>query len=743
MTIGVVASRRKFLSGTGSLLLSFSLWPEVLSAQPAGAQTSPPLPGDLQTNPMLDAWIRIDADSKITVFTGKAELGQGTKTSLLQIAAEYLEVAPGAIDFITADTGRTPDEGYTAGSRTVAASGTALMHAAAQVLQILLGRAALKYGLPTDQLNATDAKVHAADGRSWSYGELVGDDVLHVRAQPVSKLKDPKSFKIVGKSMPRVDIPAKVTGGSAYVHDLRPAGMVHARVVRPPRYGARLKSVDTSAIEKMPGVVKVVRDGSYLAVVAEKEFQAIRAMNALQAAAKWDLGADLPADQNAVWSMLKSTPSQTDIIVDRTLGAPVKMIEASYARPYIMHASIGPSCALALMQDNKLIVWSHTQGVFPDRDAIAELLGMAKDDVRVIHAEGAGCYGHNGADDAAADAALIARAVPGRPVRVQWMRGQEHSWEPYGTAMITTLRGGVDASGAIVAWDYNFWSETHVGRPGGAGATIAGWLIEKPFTPPKQSFVPSATGTADRNAVPYYKLPGEKVTSHFIAAPMPLRVSSLRGLGAYMNVFSIESFMDELAVLAGADPVAFRLKHLDDPRAKDVIQLAAEKFGWKEGAKPPAGRGYGFAFARYENLGAYLALAVEIEIARTTGHVRLVRAVAADDSGQAVNPNAIENQIQGGILKSASWTLNEQVRFNKTGITSTDWRTYPIMRFADAPDSVEVHVIDRPGQPFLGTGEASQGPTSAAIANAIANATGTRLRVTPFTPETVKKAIGV
>ncbi len=741
MTLGVKhgVSRRRFLSSSGSLVISFSLLPEAAFAQQA---SQPRLPGNLQSNPMLDAWIRIEAGNKITVYTGKAELGQGTKTSLLQIAAEHLDVDPKAIDFVTADTGRTPNEGYTAGSATVSGSGTALMNAAAQVRQILIDRAAQLSGLPAARLRSGGASVHAPDGRSWAYGALVEGVDLHVRAQPTSKLKDPKTYRIVGTSMPRVDIPAKVTGGVAYVQDLRLEGMAHARVVRPPRHGARLIGVDTARVEKMPGVIKLVRNGSYLAVVAEKEFQAIRAMRALAAAAKWDMGPDLPADQNAAWSFLKTAPAQTDVIVDRPLGQPVKTIEARYARPYVMHGSIGPSCALALMQDGELTVWSHTQGVFPDRQAIAELLGMREENVRVIHNEGSGCYGHNGADDAAADAALIAAALPGRPVRVQWMRQQEHGWEPYGTAMTTMMRGGVDSSGSIVAWDYQFWSQTHATRPGGAGSTIAGWLIGKPFALPKPTFRPSPRGSADRNAVPYYRLPGAKVTSHFIATPMPLRISALRSLGGYMNVFAIESFMDELALAAKADPVAFRLKHLDDPRAIDVIKLAAEKFGWKAGAIPPPNRGYGFAFARYENLAAYLAVAVEVEVDRDSGRVRLARAVAADDSGTAVNPDAIENQIQGGIIQSASWTLHEQAGFDRTGITSTDWNSYPILRFRDVPDSIQVHVIDRPGQPFLGTGEAAQGPAGAAIANAIAHATGARLPVPPFTPEMVKRAIG-
>ena len=733
-------SRRRFLSGSGSLIVSFSLLPEVALAQQAGP---PHLPGNLQTNPMLDAWIRISADNQITVYTGKAELGQGTKTSLLQIAAEHLDVDPEAIDFITADTGRTPNEGYTAGSATVSGSGTALMNAAAQVRQILIDRAAQLAGLPADRLRSDGASVHAPDGRSWTYGALVEGVDLHVRARPVSKLKDPKTYKIVGTSMPRVDIPAKVTGGVAYVQDLRLEGMVHARVVRPPRHGARLIQVDTARVEKMPGVVKLVRNGSYLAVVAEKEFQAIRAMQALEAAAKWDMGPDLPADQSAAWSFLETAPAQTDVIVDRPLGQPVKTIEARYARPYVMHGSIGPSCALAVMQDGELTVWSHTQGVFPDRQAIAELLGMREESVRVIHTEGSGCYGHNGADDAAADAALIAAALPGRPVRVQWMRQQEHGWEPYGTAMTTVMRGGVDASGAIVAWDYQFWSQTHATRPGGAGSTIAGWLIEKPFALPTPTFRPSPRGSADRNAVPYYRLPGAKVTSHFIATPMPLRISALRSLGGYMNVFAIESFMDELALAAKADPVSFRLKHLDDPRASDVVKLAAEKFGWKARTTPPP-----IVVMASPSPATKISPPIWRWRSRWKSDAQQRKGAAGarggrrrqrhrGQSGRDRKPDPGRHHSIGQLDVARAGGFRSH-----SGITSTDWNSYPILRFREVPDSIAVHVIDRPGQPFLGTGEAAQGPAGAAIANAIAHATGARLRVPPFTPETVKRAIG-
>jgi len=360
--------------------------------------------------------------------------------------------------------------------------------------------------------------------------------------------------------------------------------------------------------------------------------------------------------------------------------------------------------------------------------------------VRCVHLEGAGCYGHNGADDAAADAALLARALPERPVRVQWMREQEQVWEPYGPAMLTEAKAALDAGGNIVGWEYDVWSNTHSTRPGTAGSLMPAWHLATPFVPPEPQPIPLPEGGGDRNALPLYALPNARVVQHFIPA-MPLRVSALRDLGAYMNIFSIESFIDELARSAGADPVEFRLRHLDDSRAREVVTAAAQRFGWSGYARAQ-GRGKGLAFARYKNLGAYLALAVEVEVERGTGRTRLVRAVAAVDSGQAVNPDGIRNQVEGGIVQASSWTLREAVSFDATRITSTDWNSYPILRFAEMPDTIAVQVIDRPGQPFLGTGEAAQGPTAAALANALADATGVRLRELPFTPERVKAAIG-
>ena len=735
-------SRREFLAAGGALVVAFSLVaPSRLLAQRAAA--GPKLPGSLEATPMLDSWIRVGADGSITVMTGKAELGQGVKTALMQIAAEQLSVQPTQIILVTADTRGTPDEGYTAGSNSMKDSGTAIMNAAAQVRELLIARAAERLNIAAERLRTESGAVIADDGRRAAYGELVADKLTQVRAQSASKLKDPSTYTIVGRSMQRVDIPAKVTGGVAYVQDLRLPGMVHARVVRLPGYGARLREVrGASDIEKMPGVHKIVRDGSFLAVVAEREFQAIVAMRALSAAARWDGRTGLP-DQADLFVYLQRLPA--DVIVDLDVHAPAnpgaRSFEASFRRPYQMHGAIGPACAVAQFKDGALTVWTHSQGVFPLRKSIAEMLRMPDERVSCIHVEGSGCYGHNAADDAAAYAALIARAFPDRPVRVQWMREQEHMWEPYGPAMLTSVKASLDGSGNIVEWEYDVMSNSHSTRRGGAGNLLPAWHLDAPFTQAVPKPIPLPEGGGDRNAIPLYKFPNARVVHRFVAS-MPFRVSALRALGAYMNVFSIESFMDELAQAAAADPVEFRLRHLDDARAREVISLAATRFGWSTYTKAP-GRGRGFAFARYKNLGAYLAVAVEVDVDRESGLARILRVVAAVDSGQAVNPDGIRNQIEGGIIQSASWTLYEQVTFDTAAITSADWSRYPMVRFPEIPESIDVHVVDRPGQPFLGTGEAAQGPTAAAIANAVASASGARIRDLPLDRKRLKAAIHV
>jgi CO/xanthine dehydrogenase Mo-binding subunit len=742
MNAAVILDRRRVLAGGGALIVSFSLGDAFAQAQSPPVAAAPPnLPGSLKGAPLLDSWIRIDADGSITAFTGKAEIGQGFRTAFQQIAAEELDVPFQSVKVVTADTRLTANEGYTSGSNSMKDSGTAIQNAAAQVRALLLAEAARRLELPAEGLRTENGAVISSNGRRFGYGDLVAADMLHVQAQPKSQLKDPSTFKVMGQSVPRVDIPAKVTGGAAYVQDMRLPGMVHARIVRPPSYGAQLTECDTSAVEKLPGVVKVVRDGNFLAVVAAKQFQAIKAMAALSAAAKWRETAALPK-QDELPRVLTSLPSQDTTIFQQSnpSASGQKTIEATYTRPYQAHGSIGPSCAVAQFADGAMTVWTHTQGVYPDRQGIAEMLRMPPAKVRCIHVEGSGCYGHNGADDAAADAALIARALPGTPVQVQWTREQEHAWEPFGPAMVTRLKASLDGDGAVADWNFEVWSNTHSTRPGGAGSMLAAQHMAQPFAAPAPRPLPLPEGGGDRNAIPIYKFANAKVVHHFIAE-MPLRISALRALGAYHNVFSIESFMDELAAAAGADPVEFRLKHLDDSRGRDVIDKAAQEFGWRKGRKAPRDRGFGFAFARYKNLAAYCAIATEVEVNRESGRPRLVRAVAAIDSGQVVNPDGLINQIEGAILQSMSWTLYESVTFDDTRITSIDWQTYPILRFNAVPDSVEVHIINRPGQPFLGSGETGQGPAAASIANAIADATGKRLRDLPLTRKRIKDAI--
>jgi nicotinate dehydrogenase subunit B len=736
-------TRRELLAG-GGLLVAFSLARAASTgteSQNQGPRVTPHLPGSLEKLPWLDGWIRVDPDGKVTVLSGKVELGQGIKTALIQCAAEELVVNPARITLITADTAQTANEGYTAGSHSMQDSATAIRNAAAQVRAILFGLAAQKFGVAPESLKVDDGVIDAGAGRSVRYGELVaGQPVLHVQAQPESPLRDPKLHTVMGAPMRRVDIPAKVTGGVAYVQDLRLPGMVHGRILRPPSPAATLASLDSSAAEKLPGVLKVVRDGSFVGVIAQREWQAIVALRALAGGARWNEHETLPPQPNLYQAVL-GLQAQDKVLVDRhtDAGAAARTLSAAYLRPYQLHASIGPSCALAQLVDGKYTVWTHSQGVYPLRGALAELLHEQPDNVRCIHAEGSGCYGHNAADDVAGDAALLARALPGKPVRVQWMREDEHMWEPYGPPMVTGVRASLDAGGAIVDWQYELWSNTHNARPGKAGDLLAGRFLEQPFAPSPPQPGSQPDGLGDRNSIPLYVLPNAKVVYHFLPE-MWLRVSAVRSLGAYTNVFAIESFMDELARAAGADPVAFRLKHLADQRARAVVQLAAEKFGWSSYQRRP-GHGRGFAFARYKNQAGYAAFACEVEVRRDTGQLNLLRVVAAVDSGEVVNPDGIRNQIEGGIVQSSSWTISEEVTFDRTRITSRDWGGYPILRFPQVPQRIDVHIVPRPDEPFLGTGEVAQGPTPAMIANALADATGVRLRQLPLSPERVRAAL--
>ena len=729
---------RRHLLGTGALVVAFSLSRRALGQV---AEKRAALPGDLDKFPLLDSWIRIEGDGQITVFTGKAELGQGLKTALIQVAADELAVPPASIALITADTARTPDEGVTAGSHSLQDSGTAILNAAANVRVLLTEAAAWRWLVAVEDVALHDGAAHAPNGESLGYGELAAMLSLHVEAKPDVVRRD-KGMRVIGTNLPRVDIPAKVTGGAAYVHDMRLPGMLHGRVVRGPSEGTRLRPTDIEAVTRMPGIVRVVREGGFTAVLAEREWQAVKALQRLQSSGWERAGAPLPAED--MREAIRRLPAQEVPIFDYP-GPPSppdgKVVKARYSRPCLMHGSIGPSCALALWENDGVTVWTHSQGVYPLRKSLAELLRLPPDKVRCIHSEGSGCYGHNGADDVAADAALAARAVPGRPVRLQWMREQEHGWEPLGSAMVVELDATLGADGHIAGWRHDVWSNAHNGRPATAGGLLAGAELDPPFPRQIPKPIPMPEGGGHRNGNPLYALTNAKGTYHFIEQA-PGRVSALRSLGAHMNIFAIECFMDELAKAAGADPVAFRLAHMSDVRAREVMQTAADRFGWSARSKGGEGRGCGFAFARYKNLAAYCAVAMEVAVDRDSGNIRIPRVVAAVDSGEAVSPDGIRNQIEGAIVQSLSWTIQEAVAFDTTHRASFDWSAYPILRFDAVPGVVEVHLIDRPREPFLGTGEAGQGPAAAALANAVADALALRIRDMPLTPQKVRAGLG-
>jgi CO/xanthine dehydrogenase Mo-binding subunit len=609
------------------------------------------------------------------------------------------------------------------------------------VRAILLDLAAKKLSVAADSLKVADGTITAPDGRKVTYGELAGETNLKREATGKAKPKPPAQHRLVGHSSPRVDLPAKVTGGAAFVQDLRLVGMVHGRVARPPQYGAQLQTVDETKVRSMPGVIAVVRDGSFLGVVAEREEQAITAVEALSASAKWKAGPALP-DPARLYEQLKAMTTEDSVISSKEapLPAGAKVVEATYHRPYQAHASLGPSCAVAQMRDGQLTVWTHSQGVYPLRATIARALGMKQPSIRCIHMEGAGCYGHNGADDVAFDAVLLARASNGRPVRVQWMRAEEFMWEPYGAAMAMQVRGAV-ADGRIVDWNYDLWSQGHNNRPGDPDGInlLSSWYLADPKQPgpARKGNPPNFFG--ERNSIPTYDLPRHRITGHLIK-DNPLRTSALRTLGGYGNVFAVESFMDELAAAAGADPIAFRLAHLKDARERAVIEAVAKAADWKPGEKGDGVRGRGIGYARYKTVATYNAVIVEVEVDRASGRIKVPRAWTAADAGQIINPDGLINQIEGGLIQSVSWTLHEHVRFNRDGILSRDWASYPILRMTDAP-KVETVLLNRPNERPLGAGEASQGPTVAAIANAFASATGRRLRELPFDPARVKAAL--
>jgi nicotinate dehydrogenase subunit B len=700
-----------------------------------------PLPPSLARNSRLDRWVAVGSDGVVEIRTGKVEIGQGITSALAQIAAEELDVDYRRIRMIPAATGRSPNEGVTAGSRSTAESGSALRQACAEVRDAFLQAAARRLGAGVDELFVRDGTIHRhASNESASYWELSGEVDLARDADGRAAPKRPDQLTLVGKPLPRIDLPDKVAGAGVYVHDLELPGMLHGRVMRPPSYRAVLQSFDGARVEAMPGVRAVVRNGRFIGVVAEREEQAVSAAATLEKCAVWHEAADLP-DVDALPAYLRSRPAQEMVLSKK--GAPPEAgahaLSATYSRPFLAHASIGPPCAIAREQDGAIEVWSQSQSIYPTRQDIAKTLHVAPDAITIHHVQGAGCYGHNGADDAALDAVLLARAVKGHPVRLQWSHADDLAWSPYGPAMVVAMTGSVDGTGRVVDWRHEFWSNPHIARPGlqESPSLLAAWHLDPPFAqPPGIDALPGGKAASQRNAVPIYDFDNQQVVLHALER-LPVRTGTLRAIGAFLNTFAIECFMDELAHAAGVDPVDLRLNHLIDDRAVAVIKAVRERSGFAVKARRDGSRGMGLGFARYSNEASYAAVVVEVEVGET---IKVLRAVAAVDCGRTVNPDGVSNQVEGGVVQAVSWVLKEQVRFDRNCITTRTWDDYPILRFTEAP-SVETFIIDRPDEPSLGVGEAVAGPTAAAIANAVFDAIGVRARDLPLTRERLLAAI--
>lgn len=703
-----------------------------------------PLPASLKANPRLSQWLRIQEDGTVLVRSGKVELGQGIATALAQLVAGELGVALERIRMVPANTLLSPDEGVTAGSLSVQESGAALRQVCVEARAIFLQAAAQRLGVSPDAFEVSDGRfqVCGSDQHS-SYWALAHAGLLKCEVSGRLRPGLVPAGGVVGRDVPRLDIPDKVKGRPRFIHDLMLPGLLYGRIARPPSPAAQLVALDLDAVNALPGVVATVRDGRFLGVIADSEYAAVKALKKLQALAQWGENATLP-DMHSLPAFLRAQVHETTVYAESQAQPGVlaagQTFSASYSRPYLAHASIGPSCALARHNGTSIEVWTHSQGIYNLRTDLAKVLAVPADSIVVQHVEGAGCYGHNGADDVACDAALLACAVPGRPVQVQWTREDELSWSPLGAAMAVDLQAEVDASGRITRWHHAVWSNGHSSRPGRATTPVllAAMHREQAAEPLLAINMPlQAGGGAERNSIPLYNFPQWQAVNHRLLS-MPLRTSSLRSLGAHCNVFASESFMDEIALALGVDPLAWRLRHLDDPRARAVLEAAAQMAGWAtrgQGRQAP-GRGMGLAVSRYKNTGAYCAVVAAID----AGHeVRVDKLWIAVDVGLVVNPDGVKNQIEGGAIQTVSWVLKEAVQFDRTRIESKSWDTYPILRFSEVPQ-IELQLIDRPHEKSLGAGEATQGPVAGAIANAVADALGVRVRHMPLTIEALTQA---
>jgi nicotinate dehydrogenase subunit B len=734
--MNIEITRREILKSGGGLVVSFSLAGTLDQALAQGAK-----PVALTE---VDSFLAIDPKGMVTVYSGKVDLGTGVATALPQIVAEELDVPLTAIRLVQGDTALTPDQGTTWGSLSIQLGGMQLRNAAATARVALLEEGAKRLNAKKEDLKVADGVISTGN-RRVSYGELIGNKSFNLKldhTKPAAS-KDPKDYKIVGKPVSRVDIPPKVFGQFTYMQDFRVPGMLHGRVVRPPAFGANLESVDESSIKGIAGVMKVVRQGNFLAVVAESEWGAIKAARQLKTS--WSKAETLP-DAAKLWEHVRESKVAKDEVTSNVgntseaLGKDgAKLVKATYDFAIHTHGSIGPSCAIAEFKDGKLTSWSASQATHSLRKQLATMFAIPPEDVRCIYIEGSGCYGRNGHEDAAADAALLAKAV-GRPVRVQWMREDEHGWDPKGPPTLIDLRAALDEEGNVQAWESEFFVPQQT--PGGfnvplIAATLGGMPADNHIAP----------GNIFQNSAIPYKFANVKTQLHRLENT-PFRPSWIRTPGRMQNTYANECFMDELAAAAGADPIDFRLKYLDpaDKRGIEVLNRVAALAKWEKRSSGKADqsgdvvKGRGVAYCKYELVRTYIAAVTDVEVKRSTGDIRVTKFYLAHDCGQIINPDGLKNQLDGNIIQTISRTLVEELKFNRSMVTSLDWESYPILRFPDIPEMV-YDLIDRPNEKPWGAGEPSAAVVPCAISNAVFDALGVRMRSVPFTPDKVREAM--
>ena len=731
--------RRQFLQASGALVVGFALSPLADAAAQPAAQGAFPLRGVALD--AIDSFLAIGRDGTVTLYSGRVDLGTGLRASYRQIVAEELDVAYERVVMIDGDTALTPDQGGTGGSTAIVGAGMQVRQAAATARQALLKLAAQRLSVPVEQLTVSEGTVRATNGRTVAYGELLAGNRFDIKSDAAAPLKNPAEYKYVGKSLRRPDLPAKMTGRHTFVHDFKLPQMLHARIIRPTSIGATVGEIDEASIANIPGA-RVVRIQNFVAVVAENEWNAVRAARALRV--RWTGGGGLPGSDGVYAGMRATAPERNEELTKtgnsqtalQATGA--RRFKATYEWPAQSHASMGPSCAVAEMKGGQMTVWSASQGTHRSRQVIARALGMPENQVRVVYLDGAGCYGMNGHDDAAAEAALLSKTL-NRPVRVQWSREEETGWDPKGPPQLLDLRASLDASGNIAAWETEAWLPMNTPN-----------LFSRPLVSLVAAGIPQPDGQAvaqvQGNAYPPYDLANMTATVHWLKTT-PLRPSNLRAPGKLGNCYAVECFMDELAAAAGRDPFEYRLHHLKDERGVAILKRAAEMMNWQSRPSPRPGnasdrisRGRSIVYVHYKHVDNRMGIGVDVEVNRDTGKVRVTRIVCAYEAGLMINPDIVRSQVEGNILQGVSRTLLEETTFDQNRVTSIDWQSYPILTFPDAP-VLEIDLIGSPYDKPMGAGEAATAPVPAAIGNAVFDAIGVRMRRVPLTPARVRAAI--